>query len=193
VAVSKGKIFTISLAKGGVGKTTTLRNLAGIFELLDKKVLIIDLDLYGGGIALSLNLKNEKDIFHLFDDISNNRYENIHDYITKYDDHIEVLCAPNDPRLGSKINGKFVDIILTRLITQYDVILIDTNHILSEVNLVALDRSDTVLFVITNDPVDLKNMKSITSIFKDSEKDNYKIILNNSRDNGKDYFIVNCF
>jgi len=42
-------------------------------------------------------------------------------------------------------------------------------------------------FVITNDLVDLKNMKSLVSIFKEMKKINYKIVLNNSRDTGRDY------
>ena len=43
------------------------------------------------------------------------------------------------------------------------------------------------LFVVNNDLVNLKNMKSLLSIFKDNEKKNYLILLNNSRDTGKDY------
>jgi len=42
-------------------------------------------------------------------------------------------------------------------------------------------------FVITNDLVDLKNMKSLVSIFKDTNHKNYLTVLNNSRDIGKDY------
>ena len=40
----KGKAMCIFSAKGGVGKTTTTINLAGIYENLEKKVLIIYLD-----------------------------------------------------------------------------------------------------------------------------------------------------
>ena len=43
------------------------------------------------------------------------------------------------------------------------------------------------LFIVTNDLVDLKNMKSLISIFKDTDKRNYFVVLNNSRDTGKDY------
>jgi hypothetical protein len=43
------------------------------------------------------------------------------------------------------------------------------------------------LFIITNDLVDLKNMKSLISIFKDADKTNYLVCLNNSRDTGRDY------
>ena len=54
-----GKIVTISSRKGGVGKTTTLLNIAGCLSTLEKKVLILDLDLYCSSIAVSLNLKSE--------------------------------------------------------------------------------------------------------------------------------------
>ena len=43
------------------------------------------------------------------------------------------------------------------------------------------------LFLITNDLVDLKNFKSIVSIFRDLDKKNYLVCLNNSRDTGKDF------
>ncbi len=67
-------------------------------------------------------------------------------------------------------------------------VLIDTNHILDEINIVTLDKVDNILFVLSNDPLDLKNMKSLISIFKDSGVTNYKILLNNSCNPYKDYF-----
>ena len=63
MASKKGKTLCISSAKGGVGKTITTLNLAGIYELISKKVLIVDLDLYGGGIAAALNKPFEKSIY----------------------------------------------------------------------------------------------------------------------------------
>ena len=45
---NKGISIVVASAKGGVGKTITTLNLAGIFEVLQKKVLIIDFDLSGG-------------------------------------------------------------------------------------------------------------------------------------------------
>lgn len=182
-----GKIITISSVKGGVGKTTMTLNLAGIYCELNKRVLIIDLDLYSGGIAASLNVKNKKDIYTMIDSMANNRFTELKKYVTTYNKNIDVLACPKDPRTGAKVSGRYIPVIFDLAKKEYDVVLVDTYHILDEINLTALDYSYMTLFIITNDIVDLKNMKSLISIFKDTDKKNYLILLNNSRDIGKDY------
>lgn len=182
-----GKIVTISSVKGGVGKTTMTLNLAGIYCELNKRVLIIDLDLYSGGIAASLNVKNKKDIYTMIDSMANNRFTELKKYVTTYNKNIDVLACPKDPRMGAKVSGRYIPVIFDLAKKEYDVVLVDTYHILDEINLTALDYSYMTLFIITNDIVDLKNMKSLISIFKDTDKKNYLILLNNSRDIGKDY------
>lgn len=182
-----GKIITISSVKGGVGKTTMTLNLAGIYCELNKRVLIIDLDLYSGGIEASLNVKNKKDIYTMIDSMANNRFTELKKYVTTYNKNIDVLACPKDPRMGAKVSGRYIPVIFDLAKKEYDVVLVDTYHILDEINLTALDYSYMTLFIITNDIVDLKNMKSLISIFKDTDKKNYLILLNNSRDIGKDY------
>lgn len=188
MAINKGKIITISSVKGGTGKTTTLLNLAGTYSLMGKKVLIIDLDLYTGAIAPSLNLEITSDIYKLVDDLMNNRFDYVENYVLKFNDNIDVLAAPKDPRYASKIGSKYIKLILTRALMKYDIILIDTNHALDEKNLVILDNSDWSLFVVNNDMMNLKNMKTLISIYKDLDKDNYKIILNHSVNKSRNYF-----
>ncbi|MBR3161703.1 MAG: tyrosine-protein kinase family protein [Bacilli bacterium] len=183
----KGKIISIASVKGGVGKTTMTTNLAGIYHLMGKKVLIIDADFYSGGISTWLDIKNKKDIYMMADSIANNRYTSIKDYVTSYNKNIDVLASPRDPRSALKIESKFLPIIFEFAKREYDIILIDTNHIMNEVNLNVLDNSYMSLFIITNDLIDLKNMKNIVSIFKDTDKKNYLVCLNNSRDTGRDY------
>lgn len=182
-----GKVISVSSVKGGVGKTTTLLNLAGIYCELGKRVLIIDLDLFSGGIAISLNVNNTKDIFMLVDSMANNRFTELNKYVTSYNKNIDVLAAPRDPRDAIKIESRYIPLVFDAAKKEYDVILVDTSHVLNEVNLTILDYSYMSLFIITNDLVDLKNMKSLLSIFNDTDKKNYLICLNNSRDTGKDY------
>lgn len=182
-----GKVISVSSVKGGVGKTTTVLNLAGIYCSLGKKVLVIDFDLYSGGIAASLNVKNTKDVFMMIDSMANNRFTELKKYVTTYNGNIDILACPKDPRQAMKVESRFVPVIFDFAKKDYDVILVDTSHVLNEINLTILDYSYMSLFVITNDLVDLKNMKSLISIFKDTEKRNYLIMLNCSRDTGKDY------
>lgn len=182
-----GKIITISSVKGGVGKTTLTINLAGLYFLMKKRVLIIDLDLYAGGIATCLNVNNKKDIYLLIDALSNNKQIELSDYVSNYNKGIDVLACPKDPRDVSKIDSKYLSRVFEIAKREYDIVLVDTNHSLDEIALIAIDEAYNSVFVITNDLVDIKNMKSLVSIFNDMNKKNYKIVLNNSRDTGRDY------
>lgn len=181
------KIISISSVKGGVGKTTMTVNLAGLYYMMGKKVLIIDADFYSGGISTWLDLRNKRDIYMMISSIASNKYTTIHDYITSYNKGIDVIASPRDPRSAMKIDAKYIPVIFELARKEYDVILVDTNHIMNEVNLMILDNSYMSLFMITNDLVDLKNMKNIVSIFKDTDKKNFLVVLNNSRDTGRDY------
>ena len=180
---NKGTSICVFSAKGGVGKTITTLNLAGIFEVLNKRVLIIDFDLSGGGISVALNIPNGKSIYHLAYDYNNNQYREFSDYVTKYDDKIDVLASPKDPRQAGKIDPKYVEIILDKAVFNYDVVLIDTTHDLTDANILTLDLVDHILFMVTNDPLDLKNMRSLISIFKDLNLNNYKVIIKSSSNN----------
>lgn len=185
---TKGKIITVTSTKGGVGKTIALLNLAGTYEKLGYKTLVIDLDLYGGAIATYLNSNNDKTIFNLVEDLTNNRYNTIDEYLFSYSDKIDIIAAPKDPRMASKIDSKYIPLILRNVIYKYDVILIDTTHNLNEVNIVTLDNSDSILYMFTNDTFDLKNTKSFISIMKDIGNNNYYTILNESVHPGRNNY-----
>lgn len=187
MASKKGKIISISSVKGGVGKTTMAINLAGIYYMMKLRVLIIDADFYSGGVSTWLDVRNKKDIFMMCDSLSNNRYSNIKDYVGEYNNGIDVLASPRDPRCALKIDCKYIPMIFEFARREYDVVIVDTNHLMNEINLMILDHVDMSLFMVTNDLIDLKNMKSIISIFKDTKKDNYLVCLNSSRDTGRDY------
>ena len=186
--VKYGKTICIYSTKGGVGKTTLTLSLAGIYATMKKKVLIVDLDLYSGGIGLALNVNQEKDIYNLVDDLNNNRFEQFDDYICKYNDYIDVLCSPKDPRLGNKVDSKYVDLVIARAEQRYDIILVDTMHVIDEIVLSILDTSYRNVLVMINDPFNLKNMKSFVSILKDNEKNNFKVVVNDALSITKNYF-----
>lgn len=178
MALKQAKIITVTSVKGGTGKSTTTLSLAGILSNKQIKTIIVDMDLHAGVIAASLNLKPKKDFYTLVNDYMNHGLKDLDEYITKYNDYIDVLAAPKDPRSVGKINSYYVDLTLKKLKYKYDVILVDTNHIIDDINLITFDNSDEIIYVITSDLMDLKNMKTMLSIYKDMNLTNYTLVLN---------------
>ncbi len=188
MALKKGKIMTVCSTKGGVGKTIITLILSNILKEKKKKTLLIDLDLYGGAIALDLNISQDKTIFHVTDDLENNRYKGIDEYIVPYNEYVDVLPSPKDPRQSSKIDSKYLEILLNSVIYKYEAILIDTSHSLDLLSITTMDLSDVIFYIVTNDFMDIKNAKNFISILKDIEFNNLKVIVNRSIDFQKDYF-----
>ena len=186
--MAKGKTVCIYGAKGGIGKSVFVMNLAGVFSNLKKKCLILDLDLSNGAIACSLNANVNKTIYNFCDDYNNNRFNSMEDYITPYNDYISFIASPKDPRQANKIDPKYIEIIIDKCSYKYDCILIDTSYSLNEINVYALDKADQIIFMTNNDLVSLKNLKSILNIMQDNEFNNYKLLLNNSVNPNKNYF-----
>ena len=148
------KIISIINQKGGVGKTTTVINLAAGLSLQGKKVLVIDLDPQGNattGLGLSNLANSEKSIYSvlngtkkIFDVIEKTNFKNL-DLITSNVDlsGLEVETAGDNRRafiLKDQIMAYLND---SRGI--YSHILIDCPPSLSLLTIMALVASDSLL------------------------------------------------
>ena len=109
-------------------------------------------------------------------------------HITKYNENIDFLSSPKDPRQASKIDPNYISLMINEFTSKYDVILIDTTHVLNPHNMMAFELSDTILEIFTNDALDLKSTKTFISICKNMGVTNLYTVLNNSVDNRKSYF-----
>lgn len=183
-----GKIITITSRKGGVGKTTTLLNLAGAYTKLAKKTLILDLDLYTSSICVSLKLDNKKNIQNIIDDITNNCFTEFKNYVVNYNENLDVLSSIKDQRKASQIDLKYVEQIINMAKHYYDVILIDTSHILVDLNIIIYDNTDIILNIISNNSIDLVNTKTFINIVKDIGFKDLRILLNESNSLNENYF-----
>ena len=184
----KGKVIAVASSKGGVGKTIFATNLAGVYHYLKKKVLLIDMDLSCGGINVILNVTSDKTIYNLADDILNNRFKESSNYVYHYSDYVDILPSCKDPRQGNKIDLKLIEQIISVYKNNYDVVILDTNHVPTNYTLQALNLADEIIFMITDNPLDLKNSASLITILKDIKESGVHVLLNNSIKCGKDYF-----
>ncbi len=186
--MKKGKSLCIFSTKGGVGKTTTAINIAGVLSCLQKKVLLIDLDNTSGAIATYLRKNPLKTIANCAEDYIGHVFDKIENYVTKYNENIDILASAKDPRVGSKLDTNIIPLIIERAIYSYDYLIIDMNHSLNEFNLTILDNCDLCLLVMSNDLIDIKNTANLVSVFKDAGKTNYKVMLNNSINPNRKYY-----
>ena len=143
-----GKTLCIYSPKGGVGKTVLSLNLAGVAGSLDYKVLLLDYDMHTGALSMILNEEINKTIYNLTDDMANNRFKKITDYIYRYNEHIDVLASPKDPRQGNKISSRYLSMIIEKVRNIYDLVIIDTSSKMDDINIVTLDSVDTILFLL---------------------------------------------
>lgn len=146
-------VITIANRKGGVGKTTTILNLAYSLKELGKKVLVIDLDPQANLTRCFdvENTENIKTIGHLLiTEMEEEESYLVEDYTKSYD---EIDIIPSSVYLSAVETQMRIETgserILSEIVNQakehYDYILIETSPSLNILTINALCASDSVL------------------------------------------------
>ena len=148
------KIISVINQKGGVGKTTTVINLAAGLTMSGKKILVIDLDPQGNattGLGLSNTDNSEQAIYSVLngtkkitDVIQPTNFENLNLITSNVDlSGLEVETA-GDSRRAFKLKDELT-LILNDSGASYDYILIDCPPSLSLLTIMALVASDELV------------------------------------------------
>ena len=148
------KIISVINQKGGVGKTTTVINLAAGLSIKGKKILVIDLDPQGNattGLGLSNTESSEQTIYNVLNGnkkimevIQNTKFKNLNLITSNVDlSGLEVETA-GDSRRAFKLKDELAS-ILNDSGASYDYILIDCPPSLSLLTIMALVASDALV------------------------------------------------
>ena len=159
------RVFTVASASGGCGKTFYDTNFAAyLAKATGGKVLLVDLDLQFGEVAISLHLRPKRTISELVqeDDIS----VALNDYVVDHGAGYKVLCAPRDPIAGDKVGPRETTMVLEAARTQFDYIVVDTPPSINETCLAAFDQSQSLVIMATMDLPSLKNLRVFLETLK---------------------------
>ena len=148
------KIISVINQKGGVGKTTTIINLAAGLTMKGKKILVIDLDPQGNattGLGISNTDNSDLTIYSVLNGnrkisevIQSTKFENLNLITSNVDlSGLEVETA-GDSRRAFKLKDELTS-ILNDSRASYDYILIDCPPSLSLLTIMALVASNSLV------------------------------------------------
>jgi len=157
--IREGKVFVIFNAKGGCGKTTVATNLGAYMASTGARVLLVDLDLAFGDVAISLQLRPAASMGDLVAMAGHIDEQGLASVVTKHESGLDTVCAPSQPGEADRISGPLVGEMLRVARRCYEYVIIDTPPAFSEHVLAAFDLSDMAVLLATLDIPAVKNLR----------------------------------
>jgi pilus assembly protein CpaE len=154
-----GKVIMVFNAKGGCGKTTIATNLGSYIASTGARVLLVDLDLAFGDVAITLQLRPDASVGDLVAMTGHIDAQGLASVVTKHGSGLDTVCAPNKPSEADRISGTTVTEMLRVARRCYEYVLIDSPPAFSEHVLAALDQCDMLVLLATLDIPSVKNLR----------------------------------
>lgn len=154
------RILTVTGPRGGCGKTVIATNLAVAMAGASEKISLVDLNLWGGDIAMLLDLTPRRTLGDLLPGFGGIDYDVVNSVIVKHASGASVLAAPLTGTFdGSTLSRYMVQSILEALREHYECTIVDTGYANLESTLAAMDYSDIILVVVGMDLPRLRDGK----------------------------------
>ncbi len=156
----KGKIITVYSPKGGAGCTTLAVNLALTLNNGDTRVALIDGNFQFGDVAVFINEQGKNTVLDLASRAEELDPEIVEEVMVKHAaSGLHILAAPSKPEQAEKISSTQFSKVLEYLSQIYAYVVVDTASFLTDVTLAAIDLSDVIVLVTTQDIPSIKNCR----------------------------------
>lgn len=172
------RVMTFSSFTIGAGKTFNVLNLAATISYLNKKVVMVDLDLRKGTLTKRLEMKFKKGVTHFLSDATVEVEDIIQtNSIAENIDCVPIgVLAPNPVEL---LLSQRLDELIQELKKRYDYVIVDGVPVGIVADASIISRiSDLTLFVIRAGKMDRRQLPDLEKIYKSEELSRLGVVLN---------------
>jgi pilus assembly protein CpaE len=156
----QGKVITLYSPKGGTGCTTLAVNLAIALHTEDTRAVLVDANLQYGDVAMFFNEQGKNTILDIAPRVDELDADVMEEVMIKHEaSGIHILAAPQRPEQGDRISVQQFSKVLEFLRQIYSYIVVDTASTLNDVILSAIDNSDAIVLVTTQEIPAIKNAR----------------------------------
>ena len=160
LSLTQGKVITVYSPKGGTGCTTLAVNLALALHNEDTRAALIDGNFQYGDVAVFVNEQGKNTIIDIatrVDELDPEIVEGV--MINHAATGVHILAAPSRPEHAEQVSGDQFSHLIEYLRQMYAYVVIDTTPILTDITLSAIDKSDVIVLVTTQDIPSIKNAR----------------------------------
>jgi len=155
-----GKIITVYGPKGGTGATTIAANLAVALHDDENPVVVVDGRLQFGDLSFFFNEQTKTNLTDLTTRSDELDPEVVQEVLIKHETTgINILAAPSRPEQAEEVRANHFVNVLRYLKGMFAFIIVDTGSGLDDVTLAAIDTSDLVVVITTQDIPSIKNIR----------------------------------
>ena len=159
-SLTQGKVITVYSPKGGTGCTTIAVNLALALHNEDTRTTLVDGNFQFGDVAVFINEQGKNTIIDLATRVNELDPEIVEGVMIKHAaSGVHVLAAPSRPEYAEKVTSDQFAQLIDYLRQMYAYVVIDTTPTLSDITLAAIDKSNVVVLVTTQDIPSIKNAR----------------------------------
>ena len=153
-------MITFYSPKGGSGCTTLATNLAVCLNNEDTSVVIVDGNLQFGDVAVFLNEQSKFSILDLTPRADELDPDIINSVTIKHSQSgIKILAAPMKPEQSDMVSGEQFSKVVRFMRTMYSYIIVDTASSLQDITASAINNSDLLILLTTQDIPSIKNSR----------------------------------
>ena len=177
---NESKVIMVSSGMSGEGKTFFSLNLAISFGLIEKSVVLLEMDLRKPAILSALNIKSKKGISDLLNENNSDIDSIIHkDHKIENVDIIGCGTPPEDP--AELLGNENLFRIINQLRQKYDYVILDTAPIgLVSDSFMLAEMSDISIFMVRCNYSTKAQVRTIEDIRKNRRFNNPMIVLNDA-------------